>query len=479
VPFQKERVNGDASREEGLMSRKRQKNQYELAFMTETGSEAPTNDERAELLMAKQEPESGGTSEQLMEAICEPENMRKALKRVQGNKGAPGIDGITVEELPGYLRRNWPKHREELLQGIYKPKPARRKEIPKPDGGKRNLSIPCVLDRLIQQAMLQVLQERWDPTFSAHSYGFRPGRSQRQAVARAQEYIAAGNRIVVDLDLEKFFDRVNHDILMGRIAKREKDKRVLKLIRAFLNAGVVMEDGVVIPTEEGTPQGGPLSPLLSNLMLDDLDRELERRGHRYVRYADDCNIYVRTERAGQRVMEGITDFIGKKLKLKVNREKSAVAAPWKRKFLGFSFTSEKAPRRRIAPKARKRFEERIRELTQRHKGISMAERITELSQYLRGWMAYFGYCQTPSVLSELDSWIRRRLREVKWKQWPTCKARYKALSKLGIRGADLHKLACCSRGPWPVSNYSILRRALPNAYFDSLGLPRLADLHRA
>ena len=461
------------------MSRERQKIQYELAFMAETGSEAPTNGERVELLTAKQEPKSGGTSERLMEEICEPENMRKALKRVQGNKGAPGIDGITVEELPGYLRRNWPKHREELLEGTYKPKPARRKEIPKPDGGKRNLSIPCVMDRLIQQAVLQVLQGRWDPTFSEHSYGFRPGRSQHQAVARAQEYIAAGNRIVVDLDLEKFFDRVNHDILMGRIAKREKDKRVLKLIRAFLNAGVVMEDGVVIPTEEGTPQGGPLSPLLSNLMLDDLDRELERRDHCFVRYADDCNIYVRTERAGQRVMEGVTDFIGKKLKLKVNREKSAVAAPWKRKFLGFSFTSEKAPRRRIAPKAQKRFKERVREITQRHKGISMAKRISELSQFMRGWMAYFGHCQTPSVLTELDAWIRRRLRCAKWKQWKTCKSRYKGLRKLGLSGVNLHMLACCSRGPWPVSQYSLLRRVLPNSYFDSLGLPRLATLHRA
>ena len=461
------------------MSRERQKNQYELAFMAETGSEAPTNDRRDELLMAKRGPESEETTEQLMEKICEPENMRKALRRVQENKGAPGIDGITVDELPGYLKKNWPKHREELLQGTYKPKPARRKEIPKPDGGTRSLSIPCVLDRLIQQAALQVLQERWDPTFSEHSYGFRPGRSQHQAVARAQEYIAAGNRIVVDLDLEKFFDRVNHDILMGRIAKREKDKRVLKLIRAYLNAGVVMEDGVVIRTEEGTPQGGPLSPLLSNLMLDDLDRELERRRHRFVRYADDCNIYVRTERAGQRVMEGITSFLTKKLKLKVNREKSAVAVPWQRKFLGFSFTSEKAPRRRIAPKARKRFKERIRELTQRNRGVSMPKRIAEIRVYIIGWMGYFGFCETPSVLQELDSWIRRRLRCAHWKHWKTCKSRHKALRKLGITGDDLHKLACCSRGPWVVSNYSILRRALPNAFFDALGLPRLTVLHRA
>jgi RNA-directed DNA polymerase len=408
-----------------------------------------------------------------MEEICEPENMRKALKRVQGNKGAPGIDGITVDELSGYLRKNWPKHREELLQGTYKPKPARRKEIPKPDGGKRNLSIPCVLDRLIQQAVLQVLQERWDPTFSEHSYGFRPGRSQQQAVARAQEYIAEGNRIVVDLDLEKFFDRVNHDILMGRIAKREEDKRVLKLIRAFLNAGVVMEDGVVIRTEEGT-LGGPLSPLLSNLMLDDLDRELERRGHRFVRYADDCNIYVRTERAGQRVMEGVTSFLTKKLKLKVNKEKSAVATPWTRKFLGFSFTSGKEPKRRIAPKAKERFQKRVREITQRNRGVSMRQRIVELAQYLVGWMAYFGFCETPSVLKELDAWIRRHLRSAQWKSWKTCKA-YKALRPRHTDQVDL-RAGLAATAP-AIGNYSTLT-ALPNAYFDSLGLPRLAALHR-
>jgi RNA-directed DNA polymerase len=459
------------------MSRERQKNQLKLAFTAETGSEAPTTDGRVELRRAKREPESEGTTERLMEEICEPENMRKALKRVQRNKGAPGIDGITVEGLPGYLKKNWPRHREELLGGTYKPKPARRKEIPKPGGGVRKLSIPCVLDRLIQQAVLQVLQERWDRTFSEHSYGFRPGRSQHQAVARAQGYIAEGYRMVVDIDLDKFFDRVNHDMLMGRIANRERDRRVLKLIRAFLNAGVVMEDGVVIRTEEGTPQGSPLSPLLSNLMLDDLDRELERRGHRFVRYADDCNIYVRTERAGQRVMGSISDFITSKLKLKVNREKSAVAVPWMRKFLGFSFTSEKATRRRLSPKARKRFEERIRELTQRNRGISMARRISELSLYMRGWMAYFRFCETPSVFKELDSWIRRRLRCVQWKQWQTCKRRYKALRKLGIDADHARMFAFCSRGPWPLSNYVTMTRALPPAYFDSLGLPRLATLY--
>lgn len=463
----------------GLRGSKRQKNQRELAFMAERASEARTTGRRAELLMVNQEPESEETTERMMEEICEAENMRKALKRVQQNKGAPGIDGIRVEELPGYLKKHWPKHREELLEGTYKPKPARRKEIEKPDGGIRNLSIPCVLDRLIQQAVMQVLQQRWDGTFSEHSYGFRPNRSQHQAIARAQQYIAEGYRRVVDIDLEKFFDRVNQDMLMGRIAKRVKDKRVLKLIRAFLNAGVVMENGVVIRTEEGVPQGGPLSPLLSNLMLDDLDRELERRGHRFVRYADDCNIYVRTERAGQRVMESVSDFISRKLKLKVNREKSAVAGPWLRKFLGFSFTSEKATRRRIATQSRKRFEQRIRELTQRNRGISMERRISELAQYLRGWMAYFRFCQTPSVFQELDSWIRRRLRCVQWKQWKTCKRRYKGLRTLGIDAEHARMLAYCSRGPWPLSNYATLTRALPKAYFDSLGLPRLATLHGA
>jgi RNA-directed DNA polymerase len=461
------------------MSGEQQKIQKELAFMAESWSEAPSADIRVEPRVVKREPESRATAERLMEEICDPENMRKALKRVQGNKGAPGIDGITVEELPDYLRKNWPRHREELLEGRYRPKPARRKEIPKPDGGVRNLSIPCAVDRLIQQAVLQVLQERWDRTFSEHSYGFRPGRSQRQAVARAQEYIAGGNRVVVDIDLEKFFDRVNHDMLMGRVAKREKDKRLLKLLRAFLNAGVAMEDGVVIPTEEGTPQGGPLSPLLSNLMLDDLDRELERRGHCFVRYADDCNVYVRTERAGQRVMEGISEFITKGLKLKVNQEKSAVAAPWTRKFLGFSFTSGKEPKRRIGPKAKERFKKRVREITQRNRGVSMRQRVIELTQYLVGWIAYFGFCETPSVLKELDAWIRRHLRCAQWKSWKTCKARYKALRRLGITDPDdLRKLACCSRGPWPASNYPTLTHALPNAYFDALGLPRLAALYR-
>ena len=305
-----------------------------------------------------------------MEEVLKRENLKEALKRVKANKGSAGVDGMTVQQLPRYLVKHWPEHRYQLLSGTYQPQPVRRVEIPKPDGGVRKLGIPTALDRLIQQALLQVLQGKWDPTFSEHSYGFRPGRSAHQAVAQAQQYIAEGYGIVADLDLEKFFDRVNHDKLMGAVAKRITDKRVLKVIRAFLNAGV-MEGGLVGASVEGTPQGGPLSPLLSNIVLDELDRELERRGHRYVRYADDCNIYVRSLRAGQRVMESVTQFIMQRLKLKVNSEKSAVARPQERKFLGFSFTAQAEPKRRIAPKAVKRFKERVREITRRRKGASV------------------------------------------------------------------------------------------------------------
>jgi RNA-directed DNA polymerase len=329
-----------------------------------------------------------------------------------------------------------------------------------------------VLDRLIQQMVLQVLQRSWDPTFSEHSYGFRPGRSAHQAVAQAQQYISEGYGWVVDLDLEKFFDRVNHDKLMARMAQRISDKRVLKLIRRFLQAGV-MENGLVSPVDEGTPQGGPLSPLLSNIVLDELDRELERRGHRHTRYADDCNIYVRSQRAGERVMAGITRYLTTKLKLKVNQEKSAVARPKDRKFLGFSFTSDKEPRRRIAPKAILRFKERIRELTCRTRGISMEQRAQELSAYLRGWRGYFGFCQTPSVLETLDQWLRRRLRSALWKQWKRGTKRFAELRKRGI-GSDLAaRTAGSSHGPWRLANSPALSYALPNSYFDSLGVLRL------
>jgi RNA-directed DNA polymerase len=335
----------------------------------------------------------------------------------------------------------------------------------------RKLGIPTVLDRWIQQAVMQVLQKRWDRTFSEHSYGFRPGRSAHQAVEAAQKYIAAGHRWCVDLDLEKFFDRVSHDKLMARIETRVSDRRMLKLIRSFLKAGV-LEGGLVSPVDEGTPQGGPLSPLLSNIVLDELDRELEQRGHRFVRYADDCNIYVRSQRAGERVRASVTRFITARLKLKVNGEKSAVAEPWARKFLGFSFTRFGEPKRRIAPKAILRFKGRIRELTQRTRGVSTERMAEELARYLRGWIGYFGKCQTPSVLESLEQWFRRRLRSAIWKQWKHGPVRFAELRKRGV-GKDLAaQTAGSAHGPWRLANSPALGVALPNAYFDSLGIPR-------
>ncbi len=335
-------------------------------------------------------------------------------------------------------------------------------------------TVPTVLDRFIQQAVMQVLQRRWDRTFSDHSYGFRPGRSAQQAVAQAQQYIAEGHGWCVDLDLEKFFDRVNHDKLMGQIAKRVEDKRLLKLIRAFLNAGV-MENGLVSPSVEGTPQGGPLSPLLINLVLDELDRELERRGHRFVRYADDSNIYVRSERAGQRVMESITRFITQKLKLKVNEAKSAVARPQDRKFLGFSFTAGPEVKRVIAPKALDRFKQRIREITRRAKGVSMETTMEELAPYMRGWRSYFGFCETPEVLVALTRWVRLRLRAALWRQWKTPRCRRAALLELGVRSRLASNTAGSGRGPWYLARAKALSVGLSNAYFKSLGLPSLFE----
>jgi RNA-directed DNA polymerase len=384
----------------------------------------------AEPLMANSAPESPALTDQLMEEVCDRGNLEKAWKRVRRNKGSPGIDGMTIDDAKDYLREHWPSIRSRLLEGTYQPQPVKRVEIPKPDGGVRKLGVPCVVDRLIQQAMLQVLQERWDPTFSEHSYGFRPGRSAHQAVAQAQRYIAEGHSYVVDCDLEKFFNQVNHDILMARVAARVSDKRVLKLIRAFLNAGM-MEDGLVLPVDEGTPQGGPLSPLLSNLLLDDLDKELARRGHRFCRYADDCNIYVRSRRAGERVMASISQFLIKKLRLKVNEAKSAVARPEERKFLGFSISND-GRERRIAPKALERFKMRIRDMTRRTRGISLAQMIDDLKPYLIGWRGYFGFCQTPRVLMILEARIRRRLRLYLWRQWQTGQNRFKELRRRGV-----------------------------------------------
>jgi RNA-directed DNA polymerase len=455
------------------MSDRRQKNQLKLAFAEEDRGEAPNGlGEGTESFTVKRGTESPAIGEQLMEEVCARENCKQALARVRVNKGSAGMDGMIVQQLPEHLKQHWPVIREQLLSGIYKPQPVKRVEIPKPDGGMRKLGIPTVLDRFIQQAVMQVLQRRWDRTFSEHSYGFRPERSAHQAVEQAQKYIAEGYRWVVDLDLEKFFDRVNHDRLMAKIAERVGDKRMLKLIRAFLTAGV-MEDGLVNPVDEGTPQGGPLSPLLSNIVLDEFERELEQRGLRFARYADDSNIYVRSKRAGERVMESLKVFLMTKLKLKVNEQKSAVARPWARKFLGFSFTSAGIPKRRIAPKAVDRFKEKIRELTRRNKGVSIERMAEKLTWYLRGWIGYFGKCQTPSVLESLDQWIRRRLRSVIWRQWRLGSTKFARLRQRGV-GKDLAaQTAGSAHGPWRIADSPGLHIALPNAYFDSLGIPRL------
>lgn len=455
------------------MDGKRQKNQLELAFMTEdTGEASRAVIEGTEASAAKRGIESPAIGEAWMEEVCERDNCKRALARVKANKGSAGVDGMTVGELADFLREHWPAIREQLLSGTYKPQPVRRVEIPKPDGGMRKLGIPTVLDRFVQQAVMQVLQGKWDRTFSEHSYGFRPGRSAHQAVEAAQQFVAAGNRWVVDLDLEKFFDRVNHDRLMARLAQRIGDKRMLKLIRAFLTAGV-LENGLVGPVDEGTPQGGPLSPLLSNIVLDELDQELERRGLRFARYADDCNVYVRSRRAGERVMESLVRFLAKRLRLKVNEQKSAVARPWERKFLGFSFTNAGIPKRRIAPKAVDRFKKRVRELTSRTRGVSKERMVEELARYLRGWLGYFGKCETPSVLAGLEQWTRRRLRSAIWKQWKRGRVRFAELRKRGVSKDLAAKTAGSAHGPWRLADSPGLHRALPNAYFDSLGLPRL------
>ena len=452
----------------------RQKNQVELNLGTGAEGEARSAAAREpEVRAAKACLERPAVAGPSMEAVVERGNLKKALARVKRNKGAGGVDRMSIDDLPAYLKEHWPAIRAQLLDGTYQPRPVRRGEIPKASGGMRPLGIPTVLDRFIQQAVMQVLQADWDPTFSEASFGFRPKHSAHQAVERAQAYIASGHAVVVDIDLEKFFDRVNHDILMGLVAKRVVDKRLLKLIRGFLTAGM-LEGGLASPTVEGTPQGGPLSPLLSNLMLDVMDKELEKRGHRFVRYADDCNIYVRSRRAGERVMAGIEQFLAKRLKLKVNKAKSAVAKPSVRKFLGFSFTRGREPRRRVAPQALDRFKARVRELTRRTRGRSLAQIVKELSVYLRGWRGYFGFCQTPSVLRALDEWTRRRLRAIAWKQWKRGRTRFAELRRRGV-GRDLAaQTAGSPRGPWRISNSPALTIALPIVYFGSLGLSSVA-----
>jgi RNA-directed DNA polymerase len=393
------------------------------------------------------------------------------------NKGAAGVDGLTVLEFKAWLQQHWPSVKAALLAGDYVPAAIRKVEIPKPNGGVRTLGIPTVVDRLIQQALLQVLQPEFEPEFSEHSYGFRPGRNAWQAVQRAQSYIKEGRRWVVDLDLEKFFDRVNHDILMSRIARRVKDERVLKLIRRYLAAGM-MSGGMVSARTEGTPQGGPLSPLLSNILLTDLDRELERRGHRFCRYADDCNIYVKSEMAGHHAMDAITGYLEKKLKLRVNREKSAVARPWTRKFLGYSFTWHKQARLKIADSSLKRLKDRVREIVVGNASRNLRATITALNPVLRGWTSYFRLTEAKGVLQDLDGWIRRKLRCLLWRQWKRPATRNKKLQARGLDPTRAWKSASNGRGPWWNAGARHMNVAYPKSFFDALGLVSLLDTQR-
>ena len=436
------------------------------------------NGREIEAAAATTEPESPASTEQLMEAICNSDNIEVALQSVVRNKGAPGIDGITVKQLPGILKARWREIEGQLLQGRYQPQPVRRVQIPKPDGGGvRNLGIPTTIDRVIQQAILQRLQPLWDPTFSEHSYGFRPGRSAHQAVTQAQAYVIEGYRFVVDIDLAKFFDRVNHDRLMAAVAARVSDRRVLRLIRSYLTAGV-LHNGLFEESRDGTPQGGPLSPLLSNLVLDELDRELERRSHRFVRYADDCNIYVRSEKAGRRVMASLTRFIERRLKLQINTEKSAVARPWHRSFLGFTVKDDPGFRRCIADKAVTRFKDRVRELTRRHRGVSLEKMIADLNPFVRGWAGYFGFSQWRELPS-LDGWIRRRLRCVVWVQWKTRGQRYRELRRLNVPERSASAAIFSPKGPWRLSSSEALHRAFTKARFRRLGLLSMEKLVNA
>ncbi|KYD21629.1 group II intron reverse transcriptase/maturase [Caldibacillus debilis] len=407
-----------------------------------------------------------------MEQVLTRENILEALSRVEWNKGSHGVDGMSVSELRPHMMEHWQEIREALLAGTYEPAPVRRVEIPKPNGGKRKLGIPTVQDRFIQQALHQALTPIFDPEFSEFSYGFRPGKQAHQAVRQARSYIREGYGWVIDLDLEKFFDRVNHDKLMHLIGKKDRDGRILHLIRRYLQAGI-MENGLVTANREGTPQGGPLSPLLSNIMLDQLDNELERRGIRFVRYADDCMIFVKSRKAGMRVMESITHFIEKKLGLKVNREKTAIDRPWRRDYLGFSFTPGKDVKIRIAKKSVKKFKQRVRELTCRSKSISMGHRIEKLNQYLMGWCGYFSLAETPSVFKALDGWIRRRLRMIVWKQWKRVRTRYRNLVRLGVHPEKAYIWANTRKSYWRISNSPILHKTLGNSYWNNQGLKSL------
>ena len=411
----------------------------------------------------------------LMEAVVERENMLNAFRRVVGNKGAAGVDAMSVDELKPYLQTHWERIKEQLLEGSYQPQPVRRVEIPKPGGkGMRKLGVPTVVDRLIQQALHQALNPLFDLDFSAHSYGFRSGRSAHQALCQAREHVASGRRWVVDLDLEKFFDRVHHDVLMSRVARKVGDKRVLCLIRRYLQAGI-MEGGLVSQPTMGTPQGGPLSPLLSNILLDDLDKELERRGHRFCRYADDVNVYVASRRAGQRVLDSIEKFLTHRLHLRVNRQKSAVDRPWKRKFLGYSMTWHKRPRLKVAPSSVKRLRMVLKKAFRQGRGRNLGKFIEDLTLTLRGWVNYFRLSEVKGIFEELDGWIRRRLRWIIWRQWKRAYARAKGLMRRGLGEKRAWESATNGRGPWWNSGASHMNQAFPKKFFDRLGLVSLLD----
>lgn len=440
------------------------------------GPQEETGDARGDLKGGEPEPANANTDhpawKELMEEVVAPVNIARAMKRVVSNDGSPGVDGMTVRELAEHWQRNEKDLTEQLLSGTYQPAPVRHVRIPKPDGGERELGIPTATDRLVQQAILQVLGPRFDAGFSKHSHGFRPGHSAHGAVLEAQGYIQEGYDWVVDVDLERFFDRVNHDVLMGRLAKTIEDKRILRILRAFLNAGI-MTNGVVIDRDEGTPQGGPLSPLLANVLLDELDKVLEARGHRFVRYADDCNVYVRSEKAGLRVLATIQKELAK-LRLRINEAKSAVDRPWKRRFLGFTFRGREA-RRRVSPRAVEKAKDRIRKLTNRNRGASMATVVKELTTYLKGWLQYFGICQVPTPRRDLDEWIRARLRLLQVKQWKRGTTAYPGLVAMGVQGGAATHTAQHLRRWWYAAHSPGIKIAMPVSYFDHLGLPRLAS----
>jgi len=411
----------------------------------------------------------GPPSDTLIEEVLRRENLVSALKRVKANKGAPGVDGMSVDELPNYLREAWPAIREQLLSETYVPSPVRAVYRPKPGGGRRMLGIPTVLDRLITQAISQVMGPIFDRDFSAHSYGFRPGRSAHQALEQARRHMEAGNRWVVDLDLEKFFDQVQHDVLMSRVARKIKDKRLLRLIRRYLTAGI-LQDGLVSIREAGTPQGSPLSPLLSNILLDDFDKELERRGHCFCRYADDAQVYVRSRRAGERVMASLTHFLESKLRLKVNRAKSAVERPWRRKFLGYTVTNHRSPRLKPALQSVQRAKDRIREITQKGRGRNILRVIKEINQFTRGWVGYFRLATVKQAFDALDQWLRRRLRKILWEQWKQPKTRYRRLVALGVNAERARKATATGRGAWWNAGASHMHAAITNRRLAHWGL---------